>query len=287
MVSDRYMNKLLILLCCLCFSSSIAINAPRSKPSDRIQADELETNEATEFLENFRSLRFASDFIWVAELEYMPKRGKTKRFDCLYYGTWHNNAHKVRLIFLPNEENPVRVEYLLISGKEPQAWKLIEGEVSKLSKEEWFIPFTQNSIYRPFDILMPFLHWEDANYVGPDKEKSRPVQVFDISPPSEQIVKNMPESVKISIDDDYNAMVACRYFINGEIEKEFKIISYKKVQDQWIIKSTDLRDNTTKDKTRLRIFEAAMNLKLDSLLFHPDYLKQPIPILESSLFEKL
>lgn len=263
-----------------------AFSGPRDSVSDRIQADELEPDQVAPFMEQFRSMRIEGDFVWIIELEYMPRRGKSIRYDGIYFGSWNNGAPVNRVILLPNKNLEKRKEFIFHNGASPRAWSIEDGKIGAISEEDWLKELIPGIVYRPFDILMPFIYWENYTYLGTDKVKSRPVQRFQMNKP--QAAPDLwPDSVVASIDDDYQAMVESEMISGGVVQKTFKIISYKKVQDHWIVKSTDLVDETTGDKTRMRVVEAAMGQKLGSSIFDPTQISKPLPILEGGSFEKL
>ena len=61
----------------------------------------------------------------------------------------------------------------------------------------------------------------------------------------------------------------------GKVTKTWAVLSLKTVDKQTLPKSVDYRNETTRDKTRLQITGAALNLQLSSALFQPASLAQP------------
>ena len=86
----------------------------------------------------------------------------------------------------------------------------------------------------------------------------------------------------MSLDARFNAPVKIEMFDNKENPiKTFKIISFKKVGEEWIPKSIDLLDERSRDKTRFTVVAAAFNLQLPHQLFSPqpfNTVERPIPI---------
>ena len=55
------------------------------------------------------------------------------------------------------------------------------------------------------------------------------------------------------------------------------LIDLKKVGEQWLVKSIDLRNNVTRDKTRLTFKAAALGLTLPAETFAPAKVGEPLP----------
>ena len=73
----------------------------------------------------------------------------------------------------------------------------------------------------------------------------------------------------------------------GATEKTITILDLKKVGEQWIPKSIDLRNNLTRDKTRLNMISVALNLMLPADTFTADTLVTEAPAVPAAQVERL
>ena len=72
------------------------------------------------------------------------------------------------------------------------------------------------------------------------------------------------------LDTQYNAPTQIETIDpDGRVAKTLSLLDLKKVGEQWIPKSFEVRDEVTRDKTRLTVSAAALNLALPSGLFTP------------------
>ena len=63
----------------------------------------------------------------------------------------------------------------------------------------------------------------------------------------------------------------------GEAVKSIALLDLKKVGEQWLVKTVDVRDLRTRDKTRLTFTAAALGLELPVATFSPDHLRTEPP----------
>jgi hypothetical protein len=75
--------------------------------------------------------------------------------------------------------------------------------------------------------------------------------------------------------------------VDGNVERVFSVIDFKKVQDEWIVKSIDLRDEESKNKTRFRVRRAAMDVALPDRVVEPENLGGELPELAGDRFSSL
>jgi hypothetical protein len=64
-------------------------------------------------------------------------------------------------------------------------------------------------------------------------------------------------------------MQAERLDANGRVLTTFSLGELKKVAEQWTLKSIDLRNENTRDKTRFSVTAAALGLEFAPALFEP------------------
>ena len=149
---------------------------------------------------------------------------------------------------------------------------------------EFFDPLAIGIDYSGFDALMPFIHWENVSYVGSGRVIGRVAHLFSCIPPKEMKEINPDiRSVRVAVDDAYNALLRVEIFgRRGVVDRKFSVIGFKKVRDVWIVKTIDLLDTRTREKTRLRIEAAAVDLSLGPEIFGKENLDRLPEVPEKS-----
>ncbi|MFP6899508.1 MAG: outer membrane lipoprotein-sorting protein [Opitutales bacterium] len=169
---------------------------------------------------------------------------------------------------------------LLRNGPEPTAWRLdaVGGKPRPLDQKDLFAPLASGIDYSAFDALMPFVHWQNFSYRGSGRVIGRPAHLFECVPP-EEVKEARPDLkyVRVAVDDAYNALLRVEFFGNrGVVDRKFSVVGFKKVRSgedaYWIVKTIDLVDTRSRDKTRLRIEAAAVNLSLGPDTFRKENL---------------
>jgi hypothetical protein len=85
-------------------------------------------------------------------------------------------------------------------------------------------------------------------------------------------------AVRAFLDTQFNAIIQTEILTRaGKSAKTFSLLSLKRVGEQPIPKEVDYRNETTRDKTRLQVTAAALNLALSPDIFSPAHLTQPAP----------
>ena len=62
------------------------------------------------------------------------------------------------------------------------------------------------------------------------------------------------------------------------MEKTISLLDLKKVGEQWLVKTIDIRNARTRDKTRFSVTSAALGLEWPVALFGPDGLVDEPPV---------
>ena len=128
-----------------------------------------------------------------------------------------------------------------------------------------------------FDLQMPFLYWDDFIFEGVAKVRSRPAYSFLLYPPAD-LAAARPElgAVRVALDTQFHTLVQAEMLDGkGSLIKSITVLDVKKVGEQWFVKSIDLRNRATRDKTRFEVTAAAMDLALPDTIFAPDHLGEP------------
>jgi hypothetical protein len=158
------------------------------------------------------------------------------------------------------------------NGPQPAIWSWQAGAAGtrRLGLAEQFAPLAQTDL-TPFDLQMPFLFWSDFTFEGVARLRGRPAHRFLFLPPAEVAAANPAlTGVRVSLDSQFHALVETELIgEGGRVLKSVSLLELKKTQEQWIMKTIDLRDEATRNKTRFTFTGAALGLSLAPALFEP------------------
>ena len=72
----------------------------------------------------------------------------------------------LKRLFLIDEQGEVLIDYIFHEGDTSQAWKRVgsQGTFDELEDEELFLPLFEGVLFRPVDVLMPYIYWEKYAY---------------------------------------------------------------------------------------------------------------------------
>ena len=83
--------------------------------------------------------------------------------------------------------------------------------------------------------------------------------------------------MRIYLDTQFNALVQTELLgARNAVLKTFSLVDLKRIGEQWIPKTFDVRDDRTRDKTRLEVTAAGLNLDFSQTLFEPAQLAEDV-----------
>jgi hypothetical protein len=245
--------------------------------------DRIDQEEGAQRLAAFRQQRLDGDYCFEFQLQHKPKKSsRTIRYQGVMWGSWNEAGPVTRFKILPTPtrgavlpaESPP-VELIIQNGASPQVW-MRRGESDAfvlLEGPSLFEPILPGLLYSPFDLQMPFVYWEDFTYIGPTLiGASRVAQQFLMQPPvgSASAARGI-SGVSVGLDDTYNALWRIEVMdAAGEVASRFAVESFKKVQEQYIVKRITLTDYPSKDRTTFEVDTASVGIFLDRDLFSPE-----------------
>jgi hypothetical protein len=248
----------------------------------------LDAAEAAKRLAAFRHARLAGDFCLRFQLVHYPRRGDEVHYEGVAWGTWNEQGpltrfrlHAVLPANAPAGQAEVDWEWLVQNGPAPRVWVLSPGATAarELPPSQWREPLFPGVVYTPFDLLMPFVFWADFTYDGPGRVLGRVVDIYTMQPPAGSDQAAAAGPVRVSFDREISALVRAEQLdAKGEVARLFDLSSFEKVQDQWLIKTTDLLDNARRDHDYFTVKAAALQQKIDATVFLPEHLAQPAPL---------
>lgn len=258
--------------------SGAALAAPQTNtPPPLRQIGAPNPDEAREALDTLRHLGIAGSYFLEFDLRILPRRGDERSIPGRMWGMQGERGPLAR-VELGQGSGVVRL--LIQRGPEPAVWRFGGGSagVEQLGVAALFQPLMPGTDLTVFDLEMPYIYWDRFTYLGLTRFNGRPTHVIVLRPPAE-FAKKYPAltGVRVHLDTQYSAPVQTELLGPGdEVTKTISIVDLHKVGDQWLVKTIDARDETTRNKTRLIILAAGLNLDFSSTLFEPAQLAETI-----------
>ena len=251
----------------------------------------IDEAEAARRLDAFRKQRLKGDFCFRFQLEHLPRRGSSVRYYGSMWGSWNEKGPVTRIQLNESEtgESKAGVDLILQNGPEPRAWLRDPSTACfvPLKGDALHQPLLPEIVYTPFDFLMPFLYWENYEYAGAKRMRSRVARNFLMVPDVTSVVPDWLQAVRIGIDDAYNALLHIEIVEKPDrTRSSFTIESFKQVQGQWIVKGIVLKDWKSRDRTRFKVLSASVGLTFSHAVFSPTNAIDH-PVVPDRLFEDL
>jgi hypothetical protein len=241
------------------------------QPSDRPALGNADQAEGGRILAEFRRAGIAGDYWLSFELRVMPRQGAERVVSGTLIGTRGVDGPLSRL-------DAGGQRWLIESGPRPAAWLMAAaGPVRAIGAGEGGLALAGTGVTL-FEVQMPFLHWTDFTYEGEAKVRGRPTHSFVLRPPAGPAPVAGLTAVRVLIDREFQAMVQADELGAGDaVVKTISLLDLKKVGEQWLVKTIDVRDARTRDKTRFSVTAAALGLEWPIALFGPDGLATEPP----------
>jgi hypothetical protein len=248
-------------------------------PPNYVQFGEPDQKEGREVLEGFRQQGIAGDYYLEFELRVLPRHGSERVVAGRLWGS-RNAAGPISRISVPATaaDGAPEMRLLMQGGADPGLWRWIEGSgttAEPAGVDALFEPISGTDL-TAFDLQMPFLYWPGFVYEGLARVHGRPAHQFLFHPPADVTRKNPQlHGVRAYLDTQYGALVQAELI--GEDNRPVKVLSLldlKKVGDQWIPKTFDFRNETTRNKTRFAVTAAALNRTFPAAVLDPAHLPE-------------
>jgi hypothetical protein len=216
-------------------------------------------------------------------LRHMPRRGQEKQCFGEISGPGLGSG-VFRISIFPSVSASRAELYLVSNPEDPEIWRAhAQGGGDKLKVGHLLHPIVKGMNQTFFDLLMPFVFWPDE-YLRSGKVAGRPAHIYDFKSPA-WIINTKPKwkSVRVALDDTYQAPLRAEVFSDGNQPlRSTTLRNYKKVGDDWIVKTFDCLDHENRSNTRLEILGAANNLDLRPDSFKSEKFMLPLPIPDSA-----
>lgn len=264
---------------CLLFCLKTALNAQEKiyrPPPSYVQFGKPDQAEGRKILEDFRQRSLAGDMYLEFQLRVMPRRGETWTVPARLWAGRNAEGPIWRLELQPGEAAK-EVRLLVQNGPRNALWRWTAeagGVAAQPLGTAGLFDRLAGTDLTAFDLQMPFLYWEDFVFEGVARVRGRPAHVFLLYPPAAiTVLKPDLTGVRVYLDTQFNALVQSEQIgRDNQTLKSVTILDLKKVDDQWIPKTIDVRDEETRNKTRFGVARAAVGLDLLPAVFAPSEL---------------
>lgn len=252
------------------------VGRPAPKYLQLTPPDQLEGGR---ILNAMRSAEPAGDYFFEFELRVLPRRGAQTRIPGKLWGGRVDGAPLSRMILdLPaaNGEMPMGERLLVRGGQAPAAWRwssAAAAEPVRMDGEALFAPLAGTGL-SAFELQMQFLYWPDFVYEGKTRLFDRPTDAFLLYPTAE-VAKARPElsAVRVYLDPNYHALVQAELLgSDGRVIKSMRMVELRKLEDVWVVRAVEIRDEITRDKTRFVAIAGGVKRNFSPVLFEPGHL---------------
>jgi hypothetical protein len=169
--------------------------------------------------------------------------------------------------------------FLIQGGPDGALWTS-DGEGAGAPNEGALLaPLAPEVEMTPFDTLpMPFIYWLDSELAGVERVRGRPANIYVFLPSAEFAARHPAiKSVRAYLDAQYDALEEFEITgPDGRVSKTLTLLELKKVGDRWIPEDFDVRNEATRDKTRLSLTGVAEGVTPGPQAFDPSRLGSPL-----------
>jgi hypothetical protein len=237
-----------------------------------------DAQEAALLLDRFRQSIWVEPIYAEFDLREMPRRGDERVFRGRFWGG-RNDRGPVTRIEMSVGTAAFAHRFLVQGGPDGQIWTSDAGSPGALNPQAALRPLVAGVEMAPFDILpMPYLYWLDAELIGVERIRGRPSNVYVFTPSADFAAQNPSvRSVRAYLDTQYDALVQSEVTgSQGHVAKTLSLLELRKVGDRWIPKDVDVRNEATRDKTRLSLTAVAVGIAPGQSAFDPAQLGTPL-----------
>lgn len=264
--------RALVLTAFACAAGAVSLWAQESelRPSPRYLQGSRDEAEGARALAQFRRAGLAGDYWLEFELRILPRGGAERSELGQLYGTQRAEGPWSRLV-LPGSGGVATEQRWLFGVGRPEAWKWApDSPPHALGPGESFAAISGTDITL-FDLQMPFLQWSESVYEGLAKVRGRPAHTYLLyAPAGVRAVQPELAAVRVSLDGQFLALVQVELLdAAGRALKTVAVLEVKKLGEQWIVKSVDVRNPRTRDKTRFTVVAAALDQRWPATAFSP------------------
>ncbi|MBL9199189.1 MAG: hypothetical protein JNL39_01730 [Opitutaceae bacterium] len=245
-------------------------------PPELAQIGKPGPEEAARLITQFRTSGIAGDYYLEFELRDLPRRrAETPVLRGRWWGS-RNDRGALGRIEITDASGAVH-RLVLQNGDGAAAWRAAGAGPARLDAGALLAPLVPGAEVTTFDVLMPFLFWPAPRIDRIVRKLGRPTYEFVFAPPPGYVAAGVDlGAVRAYFDTKFNAPLEIETLgAAGRVVRTFAVLSLQAVGRQTLPKAIDYRNEVTRDKTRLQLTAAALDLALPTAIFDPATLMQP------------
>lgn len=277
---------------------SVAQAADVARPAPKFLGAPPDQAEGARILERFRQIGLRGDHWFEFELRVMPRQAADRVLTGALFGRPAPQGALTRLRLSDRAAGAAGAEsrYLIFSGAEPRAWRTDgnDGQAALAMTGADVLAPVAGTDLTIFDLQMPFLFWTNFVHEGVANVRGRPAHAMLLYPPAEFLAeaqaggREAPAAVRVFLDTQFGAMTQAEWVAaDGKAWKTVTVLDLKKLGEDWVVKSIDLRNHRTRDKTRFSLTAAALDLVLPPDLFSAEALAGAEPLVPRAKIQRL
>lgn len=290
-------NGFILILATAHFAQTYGIDRShlfQSKDSrNEVHLEKLSSIQADVFLKETSNYLFINNFGVQFSFIHKPSASNSQIIYKGFLFGIHERSGLWKRLVLVEESDAVLCDYVFYSGKKSNVWKLNEetSTFDLLSHQQMNESIIDSILFRPIDILMPYLQWNHYEYLGPSRMSLNSiVQKFSFTKSEEDLLPiEGTDQVELSIDSKFNAIRKISYLKDNTVEKELSVAGFKKVKNVWFVSRLNFKDLDSKESTVMKVSNSIEGSEeLDFQFFNPalpNTLNLDMLIKKSRLFE--
>lgn len=241
------------------FSSSYSLNPVQKKERylkklSAVEADRFLAEAVSRFIVQEIGLKFE----FIHKEPNASQAHKRSGIAGYLYGEMHEGSQRKRII-LTDESNELIADYIFHQGHDSSVWKRNNSsdEFIAVESADFNKPLVGTILFSPADILMPYLEWDDFDYLGPSAMGIRgAAQVYSLFPrhgsdPEGEFI----DSILVAIDSDYKGIRKIKYLKGSRVVKELMISGLKKIKGEWVVSRMIIKDPKSKISTTFKVID--------------------------------
>jgi hypothetical protein len=189
----------------------------RETPNQELP-DRLNAAAGEALWEAFMAQRTSGPFRIAGTLVDRPRGAPSIFYGLVISGDWNPQAETTRIELFRDNAAPVIREVSTDAV----------ARLDNTSRDEPLLPQLPLS---PWDVVMPYLYWENRHYAGPDRFLGRPVHAFELRAPDGW--GGDYTRVLVTLDEDFAALLRAEFYRDGKRVERLRIGGFKQFPQGW------------------------------------------------------
>jgi hypothetical protein len=225
--------------------------------------------ESRRILAQFRQAGITGDYFLTFELHQLPREGDERVYSGRLWGGRNARGALTRISLTDGAGRERRL--LVQNGDQPAVWSYADGKLTQPGMTALLAPLVEGVELSAFDLEMPFVAWTEVECTAIVRVLGRPAYAFLFRPPAEFAARYPePAAVRAYFDAQFNAPTQTELVdVAGRVTKTLSLVELKRIDRQWIPKTLEVRNETTRAKTRFLVTAAALGLEFTAGVFEP------------------